>query len=349
MAVPALRSEVLSLCDELQAILAMNYRLGAETRGLLDSIRQQAPTAPARPPRGYRDQLRAEVRNEARRFGLRKGKGWKELLKAFKDKSRGDLGTPLLPKFVIDVVFSNYTDKWIDWASYPPHVLVSLDFTGESYRLGQFDWRLPEASLYEDMCLAYNMALDKSRVAPVATVPVREGKLLEFCLRSSVLSAFYFVEAYLNGIAFDFVIRNGDRISEHEAEYLLEWDGKVNREKWVNFKEKLYRYPRIILGLQHPPLTDTNSAEVKLLLTKAKEVRDAIVHQSPKPDLSTGGLPGTKLADFMHLRLQEATEIVDASITVVRSLNSVLGKNGIRIDWLVDRDSTGYFPEKAFL
>jgi len=348
MAIPALRSEVLHLCDELQGILAFNYQLGTETRDLLGSIRQDVPAARARTLREYRVRLRAAVKSESRRFGLKRGKGWENMLKEFKQKSADPAGKPLLPKFVIDAMFTNYTDRWIDWASYPPHILVSIDFTADLYRPGEFDWRLPEASLYEDMCIAYNMALDKSKVARSATVPVRPGKLLEFCLRSAVLSAFYFVEAYLNGVAFDFVMRNGKKISDQDAEYLWEWDGKLKKERWVNFKDKLYRYPRIILGLQHPPFTESNCLELKLLLTRAKEVRDAIVHQSPKPDLSTG-VPGTKLATFMHLRLSDTTDIVDASIAFVRKLNTALGKNGITMNWLVDRDSTGRFPEKAFI
>ena len=199
------------------------------------------------------------------------------------------------------------------------------------------------------MCMAYNMALDANKIASSFTIPARGGKLSQFCIRAAVLSAFYFVEAYLNGVAFDFVIRNGKTLSEQEAEFLMEWDGKLNREKWVNFKDKLYKYPRVISGSQHPLLTDSNSAEVKLLLTKAKEVRDSVVHQSPKPDFSTIGLPGTKLASFIHLRLADATEIVDASISVVRKLNAALGKNGINVDWLFDRDASGRFPENAFL
>ncbi len=191
------------------------------------------------------------------------------------------------------------------------------------------------------------MALDSSKLASATTIGIREGKVLEFCLRSSVLSAFYFVEAYLNGIAFDFFVRNASTISEQEVETLLEWDGKGNREKWLNFRDKLYKYPRIIMGVQHPPLTDSNSPEVKLLLTKAKEIRDAIVHQSPKPDLSTREF--AKLASFMHLRLHDASEIVDASISLARKLNSALGKNGIRADWLIDRDASGRFPTEAFL
>ncbi len=61
MAVPALRAEVLSLCDELQGIYAFNYQYSPPTRKLLDSIRDQTPIAPARWLREHRDRLREAV------------------------------------------------------------------------------------------------------------------------------------------------------------------------------------------------------------------------------------------------------------------------------------------------
>jgi hypothetical protein len=345
VAVPELRSEVIGLCDKLQAILAFNYQYPAESRGVLDAIRRDAPTAPARWLRERRDRLRAEVRNAVKEFGLRGDV--EEFAKAFKENSRKELGIMLQPKFAIDQMFSNYTDGWVDWRSYPPHLLVYLDYTAESHRPQQFDWRLAETSLYEDMCIAYNLALDSANLASTGAVKIPHKKLTEFCVRSAVLNAFYFVEAYMNGIAFDFWIRNAKNIADDDAEALLEWDSKGNREKWLNFKDKLYRYPRIIMGTKHPPLTESNSAEVKLLLTKAKEVRDSIVHQSPKVDLNTG-LAGQKLTSFMHLRPNDATEVVDAAVSLVAKLNALLGKNGIKLDWLVPRDPTGRFPEAAF-
>jgi hypothetical protein len=179
-------------------------------------------------------------------------------------------------------------------------------------------------------------------------VPVRQAKLVDFCLRAAVLSAFYFVEAYLNGVAFDYWVRHLENISDEDFELLLEWNGKLGKEKWISLRDKLYKYPRAILGLQHPPLTETNSAEMKLLITKAKDVRDAIVHQSPKFDLTREEI-SPKVKEFVHLRLGDVTQVVDAAVSLVKTINGLLGKNGINISWLLDRDSTGRFPEKAFL
>jgi len=347
VAVPQLRAEVLELCDTVQAIVTFNYHYSAEDRNLLEAIRADVPTAPARQLRQYRDDLRGTVKNMVRKFGCKANPT--KFAREFKETSRREPGrTLLLPKFEIDKIFTNYTDKWMPWDSFPPHVLVYLDFTGESYRPKQFDWKLPEASLYEDMCVAYNQALDAHKIASMLTVPVPEAKLAEFCLRTAVLSAFYFVEGYLNGVAFDYYVRNAKNISDEEAELLLEWNRKLGKEKWISLKEKLHKYPRIILGLQHPPLTETNSAEMKLLITTAKDVRDAIVHQSPKFDPTSEDV-SSKVRQFVHLRLGDVTQTVDAAVVLIKRLNGLLGKNGIMVDWLLERDGNGRFPEQAFL
>lgn len=250
MAVPQLRSEVLDLCDVVQAILAFNYHYGPENRNLIETIRSEVGSAPARRLRQHRDRLRDIVKYVVHQFGCQINP--REFAREFKENSERGLGIGMLPKFEIDKRFANYTDNWIPWDTYPPPVLIHLDFTGNSHRPKQFDWTLPEASLYEDMCIAYNEALDAHKIAPALTVPVRQAKLVDFCLRAAVLSAFYFVEAYLNGVAFDYWVRHLENISDEDFELLLEWNGKLGKEKWISLRDKLYKYPRAILGLQHP-------------------------------------------------------------------------------------------------
>jgi hypothetical protein len=341
VSVPELRKEVLGLCDVLQGVLAFNYCCNPDRLQKLDSIRENVPLETARWLRDQRDVLRPSIKEVAREFGLRGNAG--KFARWFKEKSKGDLGMLLLPKATIDLTFADYTGKrWADWPTLPPHLLVYLDFTARVVQKNPV-WCLPEATLYEDMCVAYNFALERSKLAPVLGLPI--GKLETFSVRSSVLCAFYFIEAYLNGIAFDFWVRNRKTIQDADAEALLEWDSKNNREKWLSFRDKLHRYPKIVLGTQHPSLTETNCPEIRLLLSQGKEVRDAIVHLSPK----NFGVEGSKLTRFLHLRLHDATEIVDASVSLVRKLNTSLGTNGTKLDWLIGRDATGRFPKEAFL
>jgi hypothetical protein len=103
----------------------------------------------------------------------------------------------------------------------------------------------------------------------------------------------------------------------------------------------------LILGLATPLFTETNCPELKILLTDAKDVRDSIVHQSPKVNPVTD--EARKMKWMLELGLKEATDVVDAAVSFVRKLNTALKKDGIRLDWLYDRESkTGIFPPESF-
>jgi hypothetical protein len=81
-------------------------------------------------------------------------------------------------------------------------------------------------------------------------------------------------------------------------------------------------------------------------LTKGKKIRDAIVHSSPKVNPETGTID--KVAHVLGTQLADATAIVDSAVEYVRKLNVVLGVHGVLLDWLLDRDTSGTFPDSAF-
>jgi hypothetical protein len=55
-----------------------------------------------------------------------------------------------------------------------------------------------------------------------------------------------------------------------------------------------------------------------------------------------------KLTYMFGARLAQATLVVDSAIGYVRRLNDLLGKHATNLDWLLDRDGSGQFPEAAF-
>jgi len=129
---------------------------------------------------------------------------------------------------------------------------------------------------------------------------------------------------------------------------LLEWDCKKNKRGLVSFERKISEYPKIMLGLKHPPLTITNCPSLKVLLGDAKEYRDSIVHQSPKVHDPEEG--PEKVRWLLHLRFSHVTEVVDAAVEFVLNLDEVLGSNSSPIPWLHPRskEPPGTFPSEAF-
>ncbi len=140
------------------------------------------------------------------------------------------------------------------------------------------------------MCAAYNSAIDseENNVRDSAKVSKKRTAML---VRTTILSAYYFVESYLNAVAFNYWWAEKSRLGQDDVDTLLELDSRNNRTRWLKFEDKTQKYPRIILKTQHSPLQPTNCAELKTLLGRLKEVRDAIVHQSPKVDLRSLTIP----------------------------------------------------------
>jgi hypothetical protein len=80
-------------------------------------------------------------------------------------------------------------------------------------------------------------------------------------------------------------------------------------------RDKHLKYPRIVAGLDHPPLQES---EFGLIVQQAKEIRDAVVHASPAPIPGTQTLRKETAAFDIEPSLVE--RIVDGAVTLVRKL-----------------------------
>lgn len=352
MGVPELKREVLQQCDLLQAALAFNFKLDLKQKDALATIRSEVPSAPARRLRQFRDLLKNNMQRAAK--GLPCQPKWK-FLQGFVDKQfGGKFGYAYIPKYILEQIFSDFSQLVPKWASIPAQTLIGFDFAGEYNQVDTFEYFLSEIALYEDMCFAYNQAVGLQYKPRAGSVDKVRRKAHEFYLRTAVLSAFYMVEAHFNGIAFDFCVRTkGDRkLSEQEEEKLTEWSSQWNRERWVSFRDKILQYPKIILGLKDPPLTEDTCEEIKILTEEARVLRDSLVHNSPKIDLvvieGKRHLISPKIQSIFELDLAKATRIVDASVGLLKRLNSILAAYAPKLEWLHERTAAGPFPEDVF-
>lgn len=251
-----------------------------------------------------------------------------------------------LPKWHIDALCRTYNRCFPAWEPCPPHAVISIDASGD---IEKTIWRgiyMQEAILYEDMCASYNLAVQSEKYLSQISASKIEIKAYGRAVRGAILAAYYFVEAYLSAMAFDYWWRDAANICEDDIDALLEWNSKKQRQRWLSLEEKTNRYPRIILRVQHCPLAASNCEELECLLGIGKKIRDSIVHASPKIDRDSMSIE--KLTYMLGARLAQATEIVNSAIGYVRRLNDLLGKHGTDLNWLLDRDGSGQFPAAAF-
>lgn len=251
-------------------------------------------------------------------------------------------------------------------ADLPEHCRLSLDVHGTFLPGSHGEIRIIEAAVFEDMCAHVNHGLQLVERAELGTATKVEIKGLAAFRRAAVTSAFYLIEAYLNSIAFDHVVRSEGNMSVAELDKLTEWDSRSARGKLVSFRDKLLVYPRIILGAPSPIFQENNCDEVSFLLTEAKHFRDAIVHANPRPGRDSFDFEkearfwqigeatqfwyyrGSEISD---LRPSDSTlwlQIVDNAIVLIRKIEDKIHPGSRRLFWLQSRTESGPFQDSVF-
>jgi hypothetical protein len=207
--------------------------------------------------------------------------------------------------------------------------------------------RTLEATLFEDMCALFNLARvyhdERVKIQSLAKKQLKTSLAL---YRATISSAFFFVESYINGVAFHFLAAAGSTVDQKTKDYLSEWDSARKRPKFVKTRDKLVHYPRIVLGASHPPLQENNCPELAFIVTKAKQLRDSIVHASPIEDPVS--LVPEKEAALYTLEFIDVEKTVDSAIDLVSKIETLLRGNLEYIGWLTKRGPDGLFAEQVF-
>lgn len=252
----------------------------------------------------------------------------------------------LIPKYLLNDIFSRYTNIIPDFNEFPNHMRIGLDLGVFRKKQGTVELYLLEAIIFENMCALFNLLKKYQSEKQKADASKKDIKTYNALQKSTVVFAFFFVESYLNGIAFDFYSKNEDVLDYKTKALLTEWDSEKNRRLNLSLKEKILKYPRIIKGLEHPPVQESNSIEFDFIVNTAKLFRDSIVHASPKFDLEKYDPVKEKL--FFDMTIDDVEQTVDYSIRLVERIEKEISGTTDRLWWLCKRGRNGAFPESAF-
>ncbi len=330
--------------QELEALAVFTYQMNDHNRSEITDTRGEIKTASAKRLQYLVQQIDARIDDARKLSGCTVTVS--TLVQLYKQIQSDTARVFTMPKWQLQIDFTQYERCFPGWDVYPPHAMIPIAVSGDLRDGGRHGVYLPEALVYEDMCAAYNLGVRSEKIRHAPHASKVEIKTHDMAVRTAILTAYYFVEAYLNAVAFDFWSAESNRLSPEDIDALLEFDSKKQRQRWLSLEEKTSRYPRIILGAQHSPLMTSNCKELEYLLHAGKELRDSIVHPSPKIDRRTMRME--KVGHIIGVRLNQATAAADAAIGYIRKLNSALGKHGCDLWWLVDRDHAGTFPDAAF-
>jgi hypothetical protein len=324
-----------------QALLALNLSVTPRALDIFRRTRALLDT-------GTRSQLEhaefvldVNIQNAENVAGYKAGP--KFILDMGRDYREGKYEIVQFPKVVVDkFIFEHFEKLFSTWRKVQPHAFIRIDLDGEDR-----DLYLPEGSLYEDMCYAFNQGWESrdERWEPKRQRTKADVKAHIFYTRTSIISAYNFVECYINGLAFDFLVTAQRTVSQSDRDALREWDTQRDRQRFVAFREKLILYPKIILNRRTPIFTDSSCPPLKTLLSCVK-YRDAVVHNTPKSNLADDYLP--KVRDLFELHFKEATQIVDAAVEFVQLVEKAVNRGRYDISWLLPRTAKGPFSAKSF-
>ncbi len=191
----------------------------------------------------------------------------------------------------------------------PSHATVCVSLWG-------LQFRFPEHELAQDVLAAVSLCAETQaelkKYEGMEQRKVQQSRdkikiLLRekgFAVRSLVKGCFNLMEAYLNGLAWDFVQVHGtDGLSNRRR-------GLLDDSASVSIRDKLLKYPETITGrkLWQPPDSDLDE-----FLDTVKPFRDSLVHPSP---FSTPGKFGGHDKLRLFYRIDHATAMMTVRLLV---------------------------------
>jgi hypothetical protein len=256
-----------------------------------------------------------------------------EYVKFFAEiRQGGEKGHALIPKWEIDRRwFSKFGGVIVRWPYVKDHAMVLYDPKDVGVRNQLFEL---EGALFDDAKVLLEQAKQFHKGIDDFRQRARDDQfLLHTYLHSAATVVFHFLEAYLNGLAFDCLLHHHNELSQDDHDTLIEWDRKKATRRFVSFERKVFRYPMIV-GKSHKAKIDLSGCRsAHFIANDAKELCDALTHPSPHFDRTDQTLRKISLIATINLKFVEAIfeAARDYAVTVERAL---FGKPEETAPWL---------------
>lgn len=233
---------------------------------------------------------------------------------------------------IVGDLFSKYEEAVPRWPQIKHHAFVVFDpQVGQLNSLYELDGQL----FHDAQFLLHKARAAASGASKQRYLPYAKHRVLHTQLRQTVLALFAFMEAYLNGLAFDCFQIEYQKLDTAERDFLAEWDSAKDRRRFVQFDQKVFRYPAIVA--KHRGLTVDLSGfqPARRIVQSGKEIRDAITHPSAQFDPVTR--EQKKLLLVVGLDLSHVEAIYKDVCDYVRFIETGIGHDVAQsAPWLFD-------------
>lgn len=216
----------------------------------------------------------------------------------------------------------------------PPHLTVSISLWG-------LQFKFPEEEISKDLVEALQQATNSQQelsafenLSHTKLRGIRDeiGLLVRqntFASRSIVLNSFNLLEAYLNGLAWDYVQMHGTSSLSNRRRKLLEDTASLS------IRDKLIKYPEAVT---HRALWNETDPDVNNFIDTMKPFRDSLVHPSPfSAPAKFGGYD--KLLTFYRVNYDVGISTLTLVANLIRRIQQhIHGPQVVMPDWLNELD-----------
>jgi hypothetical protein len=248
--------------------------------------------------------------------------------------SQGAISTNIgIPKWFIDAAwFANYSRAFPRWPHIPNHAFVY--FQNRLEEDSPYSLFVTDEMIFRDITLLWRQitAILSDGKNPKTREREKQHNLSSY-MRTIVGTTYHFVEAYLNGIAYDCFHIHHNRLPIEDHDLLCEWDSERKRERFVSFNTKAQKYPVLCAKYQGNEITFAPDADMNYLTNEGKELRDALTHPSPYRNHDSNNPSKSQL--IMGLTSDQIKRLLGAATAYVYRVEITLRRDPSQsIPWL---------------
>jgi hypothetical protein len=234
---------------------------------------------------------------------------------------------------VVRDLFSRYEKSIVRWPHIKLHSFVVFEpKVGFQNMMFEIDGQL----FHDAQFMLYKARQAHGTAKSQRELPPTRHRVLHTLLRGVVTALFTFMEAYLNGIAFDCFQAHHDELEIDDHDFLGEWNATKKQRKFVKFDDKVFGYPRVIAKVKGCQTVDLSAFKpAHRIIKDGKEVRDAITHPSAQYDVDDR--TQKKMTLLAGLRLPDLESLYRDVCEYVKFVEEAIGYDPKQsVPWLFD-------------
>jgi hypothetical protein len=268
------REQLIQAIETLRNLAYLTQNLQEEELKYFQNLKKKAQLTPENDlPKALQD-VQSEIERGKKLVGCKLSND--EINRAVEWLTSAGKGYVCLSKRHIERGFDNFAYVFPPWPHMPGHTMVQFDPDVDAKSPRKFF--LAEEVLFEDVRLLWNhITRLYSDGLPWKKGDYSHQHELASYMRLAAAAIYHFLEAYLNGIAYNCFqdFHDGMNIDDHDL--LAEWDSGTRRVRFTSFERKLKEYPTICCKYLQREADLDAEANISYLLQYPRQNRGKVV------------------------------------------------------------------------